>query len=91
MAIPIASLLFTLWLRIKNVVSYLPTLRLFFADGVSNEYRLRSDLIEFRTNTGTWRALDSSDLAIHFRFDTEVARWLRRHSIDANPFDRMVR
>jgi len=71
-------------------VSYLPTLRLFFAGGVSTDYRLRHDAVEFRTNNGQWRALDASDLAIHFRFDTEVARWLRRHSIEANPYDRKL-
>jgi len=66
-------------------VSYLPTLRLFFDGGMSNDYRLRGDRVEFRTNNGRWRLLDDSDLALHFRFDTEVARWLSRHSIEANP------
>ena len=70
---------------------YLPTLRLFFEGGVSNDYRLRGDVVEFRTNQGLWRALDESDLAIHFRLDTEVARWLRRLSLDVNPYDRRVR
>jgi hypothetical protein len=69
-------------------VHYLPTLRLFFDGGVSNDYRLNGDRVEFRTNEGQWRMLDDSDLAIHFRFDTEVARWLQRYSIEANPYDR---
>lgn len=70
---------------------YLPTLRLFFDGGVSNDYRLRDDRVEFRTNQGKWRTLDESDLLIHFRFDTEVARWLRRHAIEVNPHGRRVR
>jgi hypothetical protein len=69
-------------------VHYLPTLRLFFDGGVWNDYRLKGNTVEFRTNEGPWRMLDDSDLAIHFRFDTEVARWLRRHSIEANPYGR---
>ena len=70
---------------------YLPTFRVFFEGGVSNDYRLREDVVEFRTNEGGWRALNDSELAIHFRFDTEVARWLLRHSINANPHSRKVR
>ena len=70
---------------------YLPTLRLFFDGGMSNDYRLNVDGLEFRTNEGEWRALNDSELAIHFRFDTEVARWLKRHSIEANPYERGVR
>ena len=65
-------------------MAYLPTLRLFFDGGVSNVYRLKGGSVEFRTNQGSWRMLDDSDLAMHFRFDTEVARWLLRHSIKAN-------
>jgi len=70
---------------------YLPTLRLFFPGGVSNDYRLNGASVEFRTNEGPWRALNDSELAIHLRFDTEVARWLKRHSIEANPYERRVR
>lgn len=70
---------------------YLPTFRLFFDGGVTNDYRQREDVVEFRTNEGEWRALDDSDLAIHFRFDTEVARWLQRYSIDANPYTKVPR
>lgn len=70
---------------------YLPTLRLFFDGGVSNDYRIRHSVIEFRTNKGDWRVLDDSDLAIHYRFDTEVARWLRRYSLEANPHGRILR
>jgi hypothetical protein len=72
-------------------VHYLPTLRLFFDGGVTNDYRLNGDYVEFRTNEGPWRMLDGSDLAMHFRFDTEVARWLRRHSIEANPYGSSAR
>ena len=60
---------------------YLPTLRLLFAGGVSNDYRLREHCVEFRTNEDPWRILDDSDLLIHYRFDTEVARWLQRYSV----------
>ena len=75
----------------KDTVEYLPTLRLFFEGGVSNDYRLRGDLVEFRTNEGPWRLLDESDLATHFRFETEVARWLRRHFLETNPHRSMAR
>ena len=82
----------TLWLQLKKIaVHYLPTFRLFFEGGVSNDYRLRENVVEFRTNEGKWRALDDSDLAIHFRFDTEIARWLRRHSLEANPHGKISR
>jgi hypothetical protein len=70
---------------------YLPTLRLFFDGGVSNDYRMNRESVEFRTNEGPWRMLNDSELAIHFRFDTEVARWLQRHSIEANPHGRVTR
>jgi hypothetical protein len=65
---------------------YLATLRLFFSGGVINDYRLRGTRVEFRTNGGKWRALTDSDLELHFCFNTEVARWLRSHSIEANPY-----
>jgi len=64
---------------------YLATLRLFFDGGTSNDYRIREDCVEFRTNEGRWRVLSDSDIQLHFRFDTEVARWLRRHQVEANP------
>jgi len=64
---------------------YHQTLRLFFSGGVSNDYRLRDGMVEFRVNEGTWRVLDESEVQLHFRFDTEVARWLRRNQLDANP------
>lgn len=66
---------------------YLATLRLLFPGGVINDYRLRGSRVEFRTNNdGRWRSLNNSDLELHFRFNTEVARWLRSHSIEANPY-----
>lgn len=64
---------------------YLPTLRLFFDGDIRNEYRLRDPVVEFRINEGKWRVLDDSDVQLHYRFDTEVARWLRRHQMQANP------
>jgi hypothetical protein len=72
----------------RNAVEYLPTLRLFFDGGASNDYRLRDECVEFRPNEGHWRALDESDVELHFRFDTEVARWLRRHFVETNPHGR---
>ena len=65
---------------------YLPTLRLFFPGGVYNDYRLRDGVLEFRVNGGSWRALDDSEVQLHYRFDTEVSRWVRRHLADANPY-----
>jgi len=90
-AIPTASYFLTSGHTTKNAVLYLPTLRLFFEGGVSNDYRLRGDAVEFRTNQGSWRKLDESDLAIHFRFNTEVARWLLRLSLEVNPYNRKIR
>jgi hypothetical protein len=69
-------------------VPYLPTLRLFFDGGVSNDYRLQEHCVEFRAGRGPWRILDESDIELHFRFDTEVARWLRSYSLNANPYRR---
>lgn len=71
-------------------VEFLLTLRLFFDGGVSNDYRLRGDLVEFKANKDGWRTLDASDLAIHYRLNTEVARWLRRHSTAANPYGKIA-
>src|SRR5690348_15578863 len=62
-----------------NTLNYLPTLRLFFDDGVCNDYRLRERRVEFRINEGPWRILDDSDVAMHYRFNTEVAHWLHSH------------
>lgn len=61
---------------------YLPTLRVFFGAGRYNDYRLRVETVEFLPHDGgEWRALDDSDLQLHFRFNTAVAKWLREHSI----------
>jgi hypothetical protein len=75
----------------QHAVHYLPTLRLFFDGGVCNDYRLREDHVEFRTNEEAWRTVNDSDLQLHFRFNTEVSHWLRRHSIEANPHSRKAR
>ena len=71
---------------ITAVMQYLPTLRLFFPGGVCNDYRLRDGRVEFRINKGLWRTLDNSELQLHYRFHTEVSRWLLRHDADANPY-----
>ena len=65
---------------------YLPSLRLFFQGGVSNDYRLREDCVEFRTSDGPWRRLDESDIKLHYRFNTEVARWLSRYSLEGSRY-----
>ena len=65
---------------------YIPTIRLFFPGGVYNDYRLVDGGVEFRVNEGVWRALNESELQLHYRFDTEVSRWLHRHLADANPY-----
>jgi len=67
-------------------VHYLPALRLFFPGGVCNEYRLRNGGVEFRCDEGRWRVLDASDIELHHRFDTQVSRWLRRYTLDPNPY-----
>jgi hypothetical protein len=61
-------------------------LRLFFSDVAFNDYRLREGRLEFRINEGAWRPLNESEMQLHFRFNTEVSRWLRRQLMDANPF-----
>ena len=60
---------------------YLPTFRVFFENGVYNDYRLREDRVEFSPNQGEWRVLDDSDVQLHFRFNTPVSKWLREQSI----------
>jgi hypothetical protein len=66
-------------------VTYLHTLRLFFDGGMSNDYRLNANNVEFRTNDGEWRVMLQAELELHYRFNTEVARWLRTNSVNANP------
>jgi len=65
---------------------YLPTLRLFFQNSVSNDYRLRGDCVEFRSGEGPWRALDVSDIKLHYRFNTEVGRCLSRYSLEGSHY-----
>jgi hypothetical protein len=67
-------------------MSHRHTLRLQFPGGVSNDYRLRGTKLEFRQNEGTWRVLDESKIQMHFRFNTEVARWLQKEFLEKNPF-----
>jgi len=65
-------------------MDYFPTLILFFEGGVRNDYRLREGRVEFRINEGKWRILDDSELRLHFRFHTEVARWLIKHQTEVS-------
>ena len=67
-------------------MSTLRTLRLHFPGGVTNEYRLRNTQLEFRQGHRNWRVMEESDVLMHFRFDTEVARWLRSYLVEKNPF-----
>jgi len=67
-------------------MSHLHILRLNFPGGVSNDYRLRGSRLEFRQNKGKWRVLDESEIQMHFRFNTEVARWLQKEFLEKNPF-----
>jgi hypothetical protein len=57
---------------------------LFFGDGVVNDYRLRETHVEFRRNDGGWRILSDSDIELHYRFHTDVAKWLRRYHFAAS-------
>lgn len=66
-------------------MAYLRTLRLFFSGGVTNDYRLKENHVEFRTNNGSWRRLSKSEVELHFRFNTEVSRWLRTHQTEVAP------
>ena len=61
--------------REKDVMQYLPTLRVFFGAGRYNDYRLRGGAVEFLPHDGgEWRKLDDSDLQLHRRFNTPVAK-----------------
>ena len=70
--------------RGQRLMTYLPTLRLNFHDGAFNEYRLQQNKVEFRAGDGTWRLLTESDVRLHFTFHTEVAKWLRKESANAD-------
>jgi hypothetical protein len=58
---------------------YLPTLRLAFPGGVFNEYRLSDNRqVEFRISDGEWRALNATEVELHYVLHTEVSKWLGR-------------
>ena len=65
-------------------MAYLQTLRLCFSGGVSNDYRLMEHHVEFRTGEGRWRLLSDSDMELHYRFKTEVAKWHHRLMVEAS-------
>lgn len=65
-------------------MTHLHSFRL-FCNGVSNEYRIQEDRIEFRINEGNWRILSDSEIELHYRFNTELARWLRANHFAAHP------
>ena len=64
----------------------LPTLRLTFPGGESNEYRMRQGCVEFRTSEGSWRLLEECDVEFHFVLHTEVGNWLRKNSTGETQF-----
>jgi hypothetical protein len=65
------------------VTQYLPSLRLNFPGGASNEYRLRGHEVDFRGNAGSWRILGEDEVQLHFVLHTEVAKWLMKVSGNA--------
>jgi hypothetical protein len=71
-------------------MTYLRTLRLFFGDGVSIDYRMNDHFVEFQPNGGRWRILSDSDIELHYRLNTEVAQWLRSNHMGADPHMRSV-
>ena len=62
----------------------LPTFRLNFSDDDFNEYRLRQGFVEFRASHGEWRILGEDEVRLHYVLHTEVAKWLKRQSANAN-------
>ena len=59
------------------------SLQLTFPGGDSNEYHVRQGCVEFRANhDGVWRALDESDVRLHFVLHTEVAEWLQKQEAE---------
>lgn len=69
-------------------MDYLRTLRLNFAGGVTNDYRVRENRVEFRATNKRWRPLDGADVQLHFLLRTDVAKWLLKQSIEMNPHTR---
>jgi hypothetical protein len=67
-------------------MTYLRTLRLFFSRGVFNDYRLQENHVEFRTQQDTWRILSDSEIELHYRFNTELARCHRCLSVPWLPY-----
>lgn len=64
-------------------MEYMPSFRLSFPDGTSNQYRLHGNQVEFLTSDGTWRVLSDEDLQLHHVLHTEVSKWLTRESENA--------
>jgi len=62
----------------------LPTFRLNFSGDDFNEYRLRQGCVEFRANNGVWRILEEDEVQLHYVLHTEVAKWLKGQSANAN-------
>jgi hypothetical protein len=67
-----------------NVMQYLPSLRLNFPGGASNEYRVRGGEVDFRGSAGSWRVLGEDEVQLHFVLHTEVAKWLMKVSVNAS-------
>ena len=67
----------------QNAMEYMPSFRLAFPDGSSNQYRLHGNQVEFLTSDGMWRVLNDEDLQLHHILHTEVSKWLTRESENA--------
>jgi len=65
----------------------LPTFRLNFSADDFNEYRLRQGCVEFRASNGEWRILSEDEVQLHYVLHTEVAKWLKSQSANANGLD----
>lgn len=65
-------------------MTYMPSLRLAFPDGIFNDYRLNRNQVEFRTGNGAWRVLDEGDIRLHHLLHTEVSKWLQRETSNAS-------
>lgn len=65
---------------------YLPTLRISFPGNTFQEYRLNTDCVEFRNGNGKWHILSEGDIELHYRFNTEVARWHSHHSLEGSRY-----
>lgn len=69
----------------------LPTFRLVFDGGISNDYRMRENGFEFRINEGGGERSTTQNWQFTFALIPRLPRWLRRRSLGANPHGRISR